>query len=415
MKKHLNLLAALLVAAGCTSVQDETGKPYKGWKQGEFDVHHIHTGMGEANFLIMPDGTSMLIDSGDMGPNDPQWERPVVFPPMPECEYHPGKVVADYILKVNPNGEKVDYFMCSHFHDDHFGTATGGAEVTQGRNPDYVLSGLAETGEYIIFDKLYDRGYPDYNYPVVMEDVHLDNYRKVVDYLVREKGTIQEKFNVGALNQIAMTHKPDKYADLFSIRNIAANGEIWTGNGMETVRYYDLNPENTSDDQNENTKSLVMRIDYGPFSYYSGGDVAGKLLDENGDPVNIEAKTGEVCGEVDVCKTNHHAYKDAMTEEFVNAVNPDHYVSCAWDIWHTQPVLMERMLSRTDGMIFHQFVWPEFLEDHKDAAWHDRLYKDGGHIVVKAYDKGRSYKVYVLDSSNEDMMVKAVYGPYSAE
>ena len=415
MKKHLNLLAALLIAAGCTSVQDEIGKPYKGWKQGEFDIHHIHTGMGEANFLIMPDGTSMLIDSGDMGPNDPEWERPVVFPPIPDCEYHPGKHVAEYILRVNPNCEKVDYFMCSHFHDDHFGTATGGAEVTQGRNPDYVLSGLAETGEYISFGKLYDRGYPDYNYPVVMEDVHLDNYRKVVDYLVRAKGTVQEKFDVGALNQIAMTHKPDKYAGIFSIRNIAANGEIWTGNGMETVRYYDLNPENISDYQNENTKSLVMRIDYGPFSYYSGGDVAGKLLDENGDPVNIEAKAGEVCGEVDVCKTNHHAYKDAMTEEFVNAVNPDHYVSCAWDIWHTQPVLMERMLSRTDGMIFHQFVWPEFLEGHKDASWYDRLYKDGGHIVVKAYDKGRSYKVYILDSSDEDMTVKAVYGPYSAE
>ena len=415
MKRYVTILSALLIVAGCTSVQNEVGKPYKGWKQGEFDIHHIHTGMGEANFFIMPDGTSMPIDSGDMGPNNPQWEQQKLFPAMPDCEYHPGKYVANYILRVNPYGESVDYFMASHFHDDHFGTATCGAEVTQGRNPDYVLSGVAETGEYVNFGKFYDRGYPGYDYPVVMNDVHLDNYRKVVAYHVREKGSVQEKFNVGELNQIAMTHKPAKYSDLFSIRNIAANAEIWTGNGTETTRYYDLNPENITGRQNENTKSMVIRVDYGPFSYYSGGDVAGKLKDENGNSVNIEAKVAEACGEVEVCKTNHHAYKDAMTEGFVKAVNPDHYISCAWDIWHTQPQLMERMLAKTDGMIFHQFVWPEFLEEHKNASWYDRLYKDGGHIVVKAYDKGRSYKIYVLDSSNEDMIVKAVFGPYSAE
>ena len=415
MKRHVIIWAALLIAAGCTSDQNEVGKPYNGWKQGEFDIHHIHTGMGEANFFIMPDGTSMLIDSGDMGPNDPEWESPRVFPPIPDCEFHPGKYVANYILKVNPNEEKVDYFMASHFHDDHICLAGGGAEMTQGRNPDYYLSGVAETGEYVKFGKFYDRGYPDYDYPVVMEDRHLDNYRNFVANHVKQNGSVQEKFNVGELNQIAMTHKPSKYSDLFSIRNIAANGEVWTGEGMETIRYYDLNDENITGRQNENTKSLVLRMDYGPFSYYTGGDVAGRLLDENGNHINVEAKTGEACGEVDVCKTNHHAYKDAMTEDFVNAVNPDHYISCAWDIWHTQPQLMERMLARTDGMIFHQFVWPEFLEEHKNASWYDRLYKDGGHIVVKAYDKGRSYKIYILDSSNEDMTVKAVFGPYSAE
>lgn len=415
MKRHVFILTALFIAAGCSSVMDEVGKPYKGWKQGEFDIHHIHTGMGEANFFIMPDGTSMLIDSGDMGPNDPEWERPRVFPPIPDCEFHPGRYVANYILRVNPNEDKVDYFMASHFHDDHICLAGGGAEMTQGRNPDYFLSGVAETGEYIQFGKFYDRGYPDYDYPVVMIDRHLDNYRNFVANHVKQNGSVQEKFNVGELDQIAMTHKPSRYSDLFSIRNIAANGEVWTGEGSETIRYYDLNTENITGRQHENTKSLVLRMDYGPFSYYTGGDVAGGLLDENGNHVNVEAKTGEACGEVDVCKTNHHAYKDAMTEDFVNAVNPDHYISCAWDIWHTQPQLMERMLTRTDGMIFHQFVWPEFLEEHKDAAWYDRLYKDGGHIVVKAYNKGRSYKIYVLDSTNEDMTVKAVFGPYSAE
>ena len=37
-------------------------KPWKGWKQGHFQVHSIYTGVAESMFMIFPDGTSMLID-----------------------------------------------------------------------------------------------------------------------------------------------------------------------------------------------------------------------------------------------------------------------------------------------------------------------------------------------------------------
>ena len=32
------------------------------WKKGEFQIHFIHTGVGESQFLIFPDGTTMLLD-----------------------------------------------------------------------------------------------------------------------------------------------------------------------------------------------------------------------------------------------------------------------------------------------------------------------------------------------------------------
>ena len=414
MKAFHCVLATLLVASACTGVQQKVGEPYRGWKAGELDIHHIHTGMGEANFFIMPDGTSLLIDSGDMGPNA-QWDEQKVFPPIADAEYHPGKYVAQYILKVNPHAEKVNYFMSSHFHDDHLTNSRAGAEMTQGRNPDYVLSGVAQTGEWIRFGKFFDRAYPDYNYPVEVTDPDVENYRKFVKHHTESFGAMQEEFMVGAVNQIAMLYKPSKYEPLFSIRNIAANAEVWNEEEGKSIRYYDLNPENRTRGQNENTKSIVLRLDYGPFSYYTGGDVAGNLLDAEGNPVNIEVKAGEACGEVDICKTNHHAYKDAMKEGFLKALNPTHYISCAWDIWHTQPVLMERMLKQSEGMIFHQFVWPDLLKDHLDADWYERLYTKGGHIVVKAFDKGRQYMIYVLDDSNEDMIIKDIFGPFSAE
>lgn len=409
------MLAVVLIAAGCTGVQDKVGEAYKGWKPGEMDIHHIHTGMGEANFIIMPDGTSMLIDAGDLGPNDPSWEMPKAFPPIADAEFHPGKYVARYIMKVNPKHEHVDYFMSSHFHDDHLTNAKKEADMTVGRDPDYVLSGVAEVGEWIDFGKFYDRGWPDYDYPLEITDANVANFRAFVKYQAGSCGARQERFEPGKLNQIALLNDPERYSGVFSVRNLAANGEVWTGEGEETIRYYDLNPENVAGRQNENTKSIALRFDYGPFSYYTGGDVAGSLLDAEGNPVNIEVKVGQACGQVDVCKTNHHAYKDAMKEGFLEAVRPDHYVSCAWDIWHTQPELMERMLSCSDGMIFHQFVWPDFLKDYQDADWYSRLYTKGGHIVVKAFDKGRKYMIYVLDDTTEEMLIKDVFGPFSAE
>ena len=36
------MLAVVLIAAGCTGVQDKVGEAYKGWKSGEMDIHHIH-------------------------------------------------------------------------------------------------------------------------------------------------------------------------------------------------------------------------------------------------------------------------------------------------------------------------------------------------------------------------------------
>lgn len=57
--------------------------------------------MGESNLLIMPDGTTMLIDAGDLGPNDPEAEMPRAFPPIADAEFHPGKYIARYVMRMH--------------------------------------------------------------------------------------------------------------------------------------------------------------------------------------------------------------------------------------------------------------------------------------------------------------------------
>ena len=57
----------------CSSLNNETGKSYKGWKKGELDIHHIYTGRGESSFFILPDGTTLLIDAGDWDPDKEEY------------------------------------------------------------------------------------------------------------------------------------------------------------------------------------------------------------------------------------------------------------------------------------------------------------------------------------------------------
>ena len=408
MRHFFYILCLLLIA--CTPTE-QAGDTYRGWAEGEFDIHHIYTGHGEANYLIFPDGTSMLIDTGD---HDPAYEIfPYMTKPMPDNSRRAGEWVARYIERVNPHKNKVNYMMLSHFHSDHMGSMDSNGATTSGRNPDYKLVGLAQVGEWIEFDKAFDRGYPEYNYPKEINDTDVNNYRNFLRYHAKTHGLKQEKFNVGALNQITLMHKPTKYADLFSVRNLASSGEVWSGSNNPNTRYYDLNPDNTKGGINENTCSMAIRIDYGLFSYYTGGDLTRSINDSVGNKLNIEAIVGEICGEVDVCKSNHHAYKDSMVEGFLDGVKAKHYVNCTWDLQHTQPEIFKRMLSKSDCTIFHQYLWPEVMQKHANEEWTKSVIEQG-HIVIKAYDKGRKYKVYILSAEDETMTIKAIYGPFEA-
>jgi hypothetical protein len=53
------------------------------------------------------------------------------------------------------------------------------------------------------------------------------------------------------------------------------------------------------------------------------------------------------------------------------------------------------------------------MQKHQNEEWTKKVVEQG-HIVVKAYDNGRKYKVYILSAEDETMTIKAIYGPYEA-
>ncbi|MDR0844026.1 MAG: twin-arginine translocation signal domain-containing protein, partial [Tannerella sp.] len=59
-----------------------TPKYLPDWQDGFLDIHHICTGRGESTFIIAPDGTTMLIDAGDLGDNR---QEDTVLPRLPNA------------------------------------------------------------------------------------------------------------------------------------------------------------------------------------------------------------------------------------------------------------------------------------------------------------------------------------------
>ena len=83
------------------------------WREGCFRICMIYTGRSESQFLIFPDGTSMLVDCGDTGPLKPG-EDPVM-PILPDASRRAGEWTSRFVREQNPNGRKVDYFLLSHW------------------------------------------------------------------------------------------------------------------------------------------------------------------------------------------------------------------------------------------------------------------------------------------------------------
>lgn len=401
----------------------EIGQAYSGWKEGDMDLHFIYTGVGESCFHIMPDGTSILIDAG--GRDTGKYSRNAEL--LPDGSRHSGEWVARYIKRVNPNGDRVDYLMNSHFHDDHCGGELFYSAKTEGRTDDYFLSGLTQTAEYIHFDASFDRGYPDFNRPIPPNSHEARNWRKFLKWQEKANGLKPTEFLVGRADQIVLKKNPNKYADRFAVRNLCANGVVCAAKPedgefdlarvVESQSLFDKYPKNKAH-INENSLSLGVRFSYGPFRFFSGGDISGRIVDDQNQDVNLDALVGAAVGKVNVCKANHHSYLDAMRAEFVQQVKAQVYVINVWDEYHIQDNTMSNMASEDlysgDRIICPTNYPPQRLDMYRDKFWQKRVVKDNGHVVVKVFDEGRQFKVYYLTAADESMTVKTVYGPFQS-
>ena len=310
MKKGLLFLATLLTAAMAYGQNPEY---LPEWKEGYLDIHTIATGRGDAALVIMPDGTTLMIDAGDNAKKgDTQHPDATKLPSEWQAIY------MKHFMSQLPDKDNLDYAMITHFHNDHMGTVK---DMVPGNNG-YGLSGITLVGERIHFNKLVDRGWPNYDFPSKEKVLgankgFMPEYIRFAQYSANH-GTQMEKFEVGSKNQFTLVHNPKPYAKNFEIRNLASAGEVWTGKGNKSRKMYSGDPMLFD----ENMNSCAIRLRYGKFTYYNGGDLSGGNWPElyKSHERDFETQVGNVCGKVTVMKANHHGYYEKLLRKYPDVV-----------------------------------------------------------------------------------------------
>jgi beta-lactamase superfamily II metal-dependent hydrolase len=167
------------------------------------------------------------------------------------------------------------FTFLSHFHSDHEG-------------------GLDEVLTALPFQFAYDRG-----------DVNRPSNPDVNNYLAAA-GTRRRTVTLGTIYQLGGGA---------TLRCIALNGNVVGGAFVDP----------TASAQEENSRSIALRLDYGQFSMWLGGDLTGGASST----ADVESPASLSCGDVDVYKMNHHGSNTSTSNNLVTRLAPElAVVSC---------------------------------------------------------------------------------------
>lgn len=377
------------------------GVEFTPWKPGYLDIHHINTGRGDASFLIFPDGTNMLFDAGDKdvpgSGSDPD------FAVHPNSSKTAGEWIADYIDRFIPDGfpRKIDYTVVSHFHVDHLGRINKNSPRSSYGN--YQLGGITQVGELIPMSKVIDRDYPEYKFPVDLSNDRddIENYIRFLRYHQANRGMEVERIAVGSSGQIVPRHNAAYH---FRVTNLYAAGEFRTEPGENRQHLFSPPLVNDKGEWNDNPLSIALKIEYGLFDYYTGGDITGQ---ESWPDYDIETPLGKLVGEVDAMAVNHHGYKDATNQNFVNALTPQVAIQQTSNTNHVNPGVVSRLKSAGTDLFISNiaqiYAVSAIAREYKSLE---------GHVVIRVYEGGEIFEVFILSDRVPSAPGIKKFGPY---
>lgn len=376
---------------------DVIGARLSPWSPGMLDIHHIDTGRGNATFLLAPDGTTILVDCG--ASNDSLEDS---APSRPNNTKLPGEWVARYALRqaAAAGSKSLNYLIVTHIHPDHVGDVPAAASAPPGAS--FIATGVSQVDQFMPVANVIDRGYPNYEGLQPPDAPFAKNY--IAWSGARQAaGRSVEPLQVGSTRQIVL-QSSGSYPT-FSVRGIAANGRVWRrpGSGIRSVfpNRATLGP---NDQPDENSCSIALRLDYGAFSYFTGGDLACSTHDGRAPWLDVETPAVDACGRVEVAVADHHGYFDACGPAFTRSLDAQAYVIPAWHVTHPGQAQLERLLGAWPGAPVHDVFSTELLPANRlfNSRWVSRLRSTQGHVVVRVSPGGSHYRIFVVDSNLED-------------
>lgn len=377
------------------------GQTLPAWKKGVFRIATLYTGGSEATFLTFPDGTTALIDCGDIGATG--------VPHLPDAKRRPGEWTARWVLADNPNGKKVDYFVLTHYHSDHAGN--GKYSAGRSKRGSYALSGIGQAMEVLDFGTMIDRSWPQMEDPSSTTNgfsagivAHL---REVYAEAIK-RGTKVERFRLEkGSDQIKLMHggwKGFGFAPLCArgcvLRRDGSILDIGEAVGVPRSRF------------TENALSTAMVFSLGDFRYYNGGDFSWHVKTPAGAFADIEDFLAPECPEVDVANANHHGHR-SMTDALVKALRARVVVTGVWHQEHMNRPTMRRLAKATWPCLYAPGLFPE-KRRQKDAAepWLKDVAPEsftGSHSVIDVAPDGKTYRLMMVSAADETRRILGAY------
>lgn len=381
----------------------EVGKMLPLWEEGYLDIHMINSARGECSFLILPDGTTLVVDVGEIPAT--MGDFPVAQ--LPSTDVRPTTTYARYIKNYLPEGKSwIDYCHISHFHNDHFGDPGIKGET----NPiGYRKIGAMALYDLIPFKNILDRAYPNYLAEGESKTAPIDHTWFLEEWKTliawgEENGVLQGARFTAGKEQIVLLYNKEKYSN-FMTMNICENGYgYYIKSGETTPR------KNGSKSDAGNPSSCGFYLKYGNFDYVSAGDITSA-------PQNRMAYYFRDCADgtkLDAIKGGHHLSSNGYGGQMETYMFPD--VILNQNFYKKQPdidLLNNKIFPIIQSEVFTTNAHPEALSENPET--YAKISGYNGHIVLRVAPGGASYYVYMLDATNFEYRVKSIHGPYTSK
>ncbi len=194
---------------------------------------------------------------------------------------------------------------------------------------------------------------------------------------------------------------------------LSASGEVWTGEGEGTRKLFPaLETLTKREYPTENMCSAALRLEYGAFQYYNGGDLTCDTQFGTEPWMDVESVVAKVAGPVSVAALDHHGYYDGTGPEFVRAMRARVWVLQSWHASHPALATLDRLYSPAlyagERDVLATSLVP--AAELADARLSDKMLSQQGHVVVRVSPGGGTYEVVVLEDAVEMGKVKGRFG-----